>query len=302
MLSAIPYAFAALFVIGSWVTGLAYFDFFTPDDVKAWRRLANLRGYATPRGRIEKLATSSTFVRRVQEELDLTRLLAIVGRDETPLGFLGRCAAISLGGASGGLVFEFIYKGLFGDWILGVGPWIVFLFGILVFFAVVSNLRNATKKVQDDAGRALGDMLMLVAIMTDGRGLQLEDSVRILSRCVDTESLETIVDKRGWQRLIKEPYTSTIDLFRMIGDEYRIPQFLQIADAASNANVGFSERETYTRLAKAVYAHRLADARQKAARAKILVTIPVAGMLIPLLVLLGAPTFASITNGLTGGH
>ena len=86
----------------------------------------------------------------------------------------------------------------------------------------------------------------------------------------------------------------------MIGEEYQIPTFEQVADAAANANVGFSERETYTRLAKAIYQQRLSEAKMKAARAKILVTLPVAGMLFPLLILIGAPAFTTILKGLSG--
>jgi hypothetical protein len=141
-------------------------------------------------------------------------------------------------------------------------------------------------------------MLMLVAIMTDGRGLQLEDAVRILSRCINTEALQGIVDRKGFQRLVKVPHKNTVELYRAIAEAYRIDMFEKLADASANTNVGFGERDMYTRLAKAMYQQRLAEAKMKAARAKILVTLPVAGMLIPLLVLIGAPTFASLTGAL----
>jgi hypothetical protein len=51
-------------------------------------------------------------------------------------------------------------------------------------------------------------------------------------------------------------------------------------------------------VARAVYQQRLAESRFHAARAKTLVTIPVAMMLIPLLLLIGAPIFATISGGL----
>ena len=293
-----PYGLAALLAVGAWVSMLIYMDAFTPDDVRAWRRLAALRGYATPRSRLEKIASRAGFIRKIQENLDLARLLAIMGRPESPLGFLGR--AVGMGGISAIalLALDAFYKASAGDWFLGFGPVIVLPLWFVATFIIITDLRQKVKKRQDAAGKALGDMMMLVAIMTDGRGLQMEDAVRILARCVATDDLESIVDKRGWQRLIKQPYRNTIELYRLIGEEYKIPTFVQVSDAAANANVGFSERETYTRLAKAIYQHRLADAKMKAARAKILVTLPVAGMLIPLLVLLGAPVFYNIITGL----
>jgi hypothetical protein len=101
--------------------------------------------------------------------------------------------------------------------------------------------------------------------------------------------------------LISTPPRSTAELYRSIGEAFRVPAFTLVADALATTNVGIGERVTYTRVAQAVYQHRLADARMRAARARILVTLPVAGMLIPLLLLLGAPTFESLTTGLGGG-
>ena len=294
----IPYMAAAVAASICWAVLLAYLDVFTPDDVKAWRKLAAMRGYAAPRGRLEKVAGQAPLIRRLQEELDLARLLGIAARDETPLGFLLQCFFAGLAGAAGAVFLFLVGRILSGDWPLP--PITAIGFGFVVFLIKLTRLRGSARKRQERAGRALGDMLMLVAIMTDGRGLQLEDSVRILSHCIDHRDLEAIVDRRGWQRLVRQPYRNTIELYQMIAEAYGIPMFAQLADAAANANVGFSERDTFTRLAKSVYAQRLAEARMKAARAKILVTIPVAGMLIPLLLLLGAPTFASITSGLGG--
>ena len=68
----------------------------------------------------------------------------------------------------------------------------------------------------------------------------------------------------------------------------------------ATTNVGVPDRVAYTRLALTVYQERLADARVRAARARILITLPIAGMLVPLLLLIGAPTFHAISAGLGG--
>ena len=41
---ALPFALIALLAVGVWALGLLRLDVFTPDDVRAWRRLASLRG------------------------------------------------------------------------------------------------------------------------------------------------------------------------------------------------------------------------------------------------------------------
>ena len=291
-----PFLLLALLAGGVWALGLSRLDVFTPDDVRAWRRLAALRGFATPPGRLERAAGRVPLLARLQEELDLNRQLAIAGWSETPPGFLLRAFFVSLSATA--LFLALLAVGLLENQTWPLPPAMALLVAVAAFALQVSWLRTTVRTRQEQAGRALGEMMMLVAIMTDGRGLQLEDAVRILARCVEDQALRSIVDGRGWLRLVPQPPQTTIELYRRIAAEYGIPIFGVVADAAANANVGMSERETYTRVAGAVYQQRLAEARFRAARAKTLVTIPVAMMLIPLLLLIGAPVFATISGGL----
>jgi len=298
---ALPYAALSLVVIAVWFAALVRLDVLTPQDVRAWRRLASLRGYATSRGRLERMATRMPLLRRLQEELDLFRLLAVANRDQSPLAFLAATAFVGGLAAAAVLGGEVIYHAAKGDWVAGVGPWIALLALPVAPSAMVVALRRAAHRRQQRAGQALGDMMMSVAIMTDGRGLQMEDAVRILARCLKHDALSTLVEPGGWRRLVHQNHRSTIELYRMIAEEYRISAFATVADAAANANLGFSERDTYTAVARRVYAQRLSEARVRAARAKTLVTLPIAAMLLPLLLLLGAPALSTITSGL-GGH
>jgi hypothetical protein len=71
---------AAIVVVGMWAALLGRLGYLTSSDVRAWRRLAALRGYARPHTRLERAAGRSATVRRVREELDLRRLLAEADR------------------------------------------------------------------------------------------------------------------------------------------------------------------------------------------------------------------------------
>jgi hypothetical protein len=285
-------------LVGLWAAVLAHLGYLTSADVRAWRRLAALRGYARPQTRLERAAGHSPVFRRVQEELDLRRLLAVAGREETDTAFLARTVFLALLTLAVVLVIDTTSRIGSGDFV--APPWLAVLLSLLVVLLRFAALRGAAHRRRDNADRTLGDMMMLVAVMTDGRGLQVEDAVRILSRCAKTSDLRSLVEG-GWRRLITTPPRSTADLYRAIGDEFRIGQFTLVADALVTTNVGIAERDTYTRVAHAVYEQRLAGERMRAARARILVTLPVAGMLIPLLLLLGAPTLQSISTGFGGG-
>ena len=73
-----PYIVAALLAAGCWWFGLARLGVFTSDEVRAWCRLAGLRGYALPRSRIDKAVQRAGWLEHLQTELDLERLLGRV--------------------------------------------------------------------------------------------------------------------------------------------------------------------------------------------------------------------------------
>ena len=93
----IPYVTLAVVTVVAWTAGLTLLDVFTPEDVRAWKRLSALRGYAARRSAVERLAYRTPVVQRLQSGLDLQRLLALTGRRDTPLSFLSRSAALALG-------------------------------------------------------------------------------------------------------------------------------------------------------------------------------------------------------------
>jgi hypothetical protein len=293
----LPYALCTVVLVAAWAFALERLGYLTSADVRAWRRLSAMRGYEPAQTRLERAADRSPMLRRLREELDLRRLLAVADRRESEIGFLGRTAFVALLAFTAVIVLDTGSR--VGGGSFAVPPWFAVLTAVLAVLIRFTALRAAARRRREKAGRALGDMMMLVAIMTDGRGLQVEDAVRILSRCATNDDLRTLVEG-GWRGLVAGRPRSTADLYYAIGEEYRIGQFVLVADALATTNVGIAERDTYTRVAHAVYQQRLSDARMRAARARILVTLPVAGMLIPLLLLLGAPTLQSITNGLGG--
>jgi hypothetical protein len=296
--SLIPSGAAVGVVVVLWALGLGWLGVLTPADLRAWRRLAELRGYAAPRTRLERAASRISAVHQVQEELDLERMLACAQRPENPAGFVAHSVVIAFLAMVVTLVAVIVLR-LDGSGV-DLPPVLVVLVPGVAVLARFAALRSAARHTRETAGRTLGDMMMLVAVLTDGRGLQLQDAVRILARCAESSELSVLIEG-GWNRLSGEGRLSTVERYRAVADRYDIPEFATVADALQTTHVGIAERDTYIRVAQSVYAARLAEARQRAARVRILVTLPVAGMLIPLLLLLGAPAFAAISTGLGGG-
>ncbi len=299
MADAIPYLALSAAALTVWILGLARLDVFRAPDVRALERLAVLRGFAARRGLVERTLERAPAAARLRTELDLQRQLALAGRSDTPMAFVTKGLTISLTVAA--LLFGADSAGRAIDGAWPLPPWLAIGAGMCFFPFTLLELRRAGVRRRQQASKTLGDMVMLLAVMTDARGFQLGDAIRILSRCTVDQTIRDLVDRHGFRSLVKETYRSTVEQYRLIGAAFGIEEFEKLADAASTANVGVAERDVYTRLALATYTNRLAEARMRSARAKVLVTVPVAGMLIPLLLLIGAPTFAAIANGVGGG-
>jgi hypothetical protein len=295
---ALPYAAVALVVLAAWATGVVVLDLFSDSDARAWRRMTRIRGFATRGSVLERVARRAPTLRRLHAELDLEHSLAQAHRDDTPASFLARTGATAL------ITFAILLtaigtgRAVEGQW--PAPPWAALVIGALILPLSLVDLRRRARQTKERTARILGDTLMAVAVMTDTRGLQLDDAVRILSRCTRDDALQALLDHGGFKRLTGSAFHSTSEKYRLIGDAYQIREFNQLADAAATTNVGVPERDAYTRLALTIYQERLADARVHAARARILITLPIAGMLIPLLMLIGAPTFHAISAGLGG--
>ena len=282
-------------VVCVWLAGLVALDVFTPDDVRAWRRLAGLRGYMTMRTRIERAADRSHWVGALRDALDIERLLAVALRRQTAVAFLSQTAALVLGVFAVLLIVDAAARTVSGAWPLA--PLWTLVFAAALGPLAVIELRRAAQRARKEVSRTLIDMTMMLAVITDSRGFQLDDAVRMLGRCADAPAVSRLLS--GWdRRLVQLTHPGTVELYRALGAAYRIPALRLLADAAAAANTGISEQQVYTGLAIAMYKDRLADARVRAARSRVLITLPVAAMLLPLLLLIGAPTLSAITGGL----
>jgi hypothetical protein len=204
MAEALPYAAIAVLVICAWASGVLLLDLFIAADARAWKRMSHLRGFATRGSVLERAARRTPALQRVQGELDLERLLAQAHSENTPASFLARTGAISL------LVFAVLLamtgagRALEGQW--PVPPWAAFAFGALVIPLSLFDLRRRASRTQARTARILGDALMAVAVMTDTRSLQLDDAVRIMSRCARDDALQSLLDHGGFRRLARTQY------------------------------------------------------------------------------------------------
>ncbi len=295
-----PYALLTVALVAAWAFALAQLGY---PDVVGRTRLAPARGPA----RLRRAADPAGARRRAQpgdrqaaRELDLRRLLAIADRDETDAAFLGRTAFLALLAFTAVLAIDVSSARGGGDSCLSPG--------VAVLAALAGGaaaLRGAAPRRSpapgegrsrarrhDDAGRD-HDRRPRAA----GRGLGAHPLALRHHGGSANPGRRRLAPARSRHHAAK--HRGPVPAHRRGVPDRPVHAGRGRAD---DAPMSASRNATRTRAsARAVYQQRLAEARVRAARARILVTLPVAGMLIPLLLLLGAPTFQSITTGLGGG-
>ncbi len=128
MADVFPYATVAVLIIGAWIGGIVLLDVLTTPDVRAWRRISQLRGFAARASALERVTRRAPVLRRVQEELDLERLIAQTHGDDTVAGFAARTGAIALMTFAVLLTVIAAARAVEGQW--PAPPWVAVVIGL----------------------------------------------------------------------------------------------------------------------------------------------------------------------------
>jgi hypothetical protein len=297
-----------------WIAGLRWLGMYSDPAVLAWRRLARLRGLDRRRPLGDRLSDRLPVVRRLQAETDVGRLLAIAGRDETPTVWLLRTLT-----SAGVLLVGWL---ALDEMILvtahepGPPP----ALGLLVAGGIAGlsyvHLRSQAVARQRLLGRAVADSLPHLAVMTYHHRLPVSEALLVFARCQRDPSLYRFLSEGSWHRLAdhgidpsgvttpESPGTAampgppgTAALYERIGRAYEVPMFLALGSALNMVNErGLNGQQVLTRLASDTLKDRAAEARVTAAQTKTLIVVPMGLMIIPILVLIGAPIVSNLAT------
>ena len=279
---------AILWATGAWV----------PEEIRAWNRIAAAHGYRARQSPALTLLERAPFMRRFLADADLRRLLFVAGVDSTPAQFFVRAAGLAFGVAAS--LFAADVVTLLSSGGFAVSPALPFVTGVAMFAVSYLNLRQKANRLRAQVNRTLGDLTPFLSVLLGEHTLLLSNGVKMLSQCVDAPELAHIVVDEQYRHLVRAGTAlSTAELYRAIGEAYGIEMFVRLAEAnESTTREGLPSETVYVQLAKSVYGTRLLEGQQRAARAKTRISIPIALMLVPLLVMLLVPVFYSISESL----
>jgi len=293
------------------VVGLWYLGLYTHPAVRSWQRLARLRGLADRRHWGERVGARLPLLRRAQEETDIERLLAIAGRDESAAAWLLRVSF------QAGLALITVLVLDEAALLVGQRPALPPGVGLLaaaclVLLAYLRLRRQATDR-QQALSNAISDSLPHLAVMTFHHRVPVSEALLIFARCHRERVLYrllTSVASPGIHEEVAGAHSpplaamqarSTALIYEQIGLAYGVPMFTALGSAVRRVTErGLTGRDVYTGLARTTFGERLAEARVTAAQTKTLIVIPMGLMIIPVLVLIGAPLVASIAGIFAG--
>jgi len=292
-------ALIAAAVGGAWVLGLWYLGLYTHPSVLSWQRLARLRGLADRRPLGDRLGDRLPLLRRAQEETDVGRLLAIAGRADSPTGWLLRTAFHA------GLTLAAVLLADELALVTGQQPPLPPAAGLVaagaVAFLAYARLRARAGERQRALGRAVADSLPHLAVMTFHHRVPVSEALLLFARCQRDPTLHRLLAGDAWRTLVeRQPAAgaqSTALEYERIGQAYGVPMFSALGAAVRRVTErGLTSQDVYTGLARTSYGERLSAARIAAAQAKTLIVIPMGLMIVPVLILIGAPLVASLAG------
>jgi hypothetical protein len=191
---------------------------------------------------------------------------------------------------------------------LALAPGICVAAGTLVAVLAYVRLRGRARSRQQKLGQAVGDSLPHLAVMTHHHRVPVSEALIIFARCQRDRSLHRLLVEASWQDVPlaetapivpAEPgrHESTALIYQRIGQALGVPMFVALGSAVRRVSErGLSSQEVLTRLAYATYTERLVQARVAAAQAKTLIVIPMGLMIVPVLLLIGAPLAVSLAG------
>jgi hypothetical protein len=282
---------------GAWVAVLWCLGLYTHPSVLSWQRLARLRGLADRRPLGDRLGDRLPLLRRAHEETDIGRLLLVAGRGESPTGWLLRVASLA------GLALAAVLALDEASVLAGQQPALPPVAGLVaagcVALLAYLRLRGRAAARQRTLGRAVTDSLPHLAVMTFHHRVPVSEALLIFARCQRDPTLRELLAGDAWrplvERLASPGVGSTALEYERIGQAYGVPMFVALGSAVRRVTErGLAGQDVYTGLARASYGERLAAARVAAAQAKTLIVIPMGLMIVPVLVLIGAPLVASL--------
>ncbi len=311
----------AALVGGAWVFGLWYVGLYTHPAVRAWQRLARLRGLSDRRPWGERLGERLPVLRRVQEETDIGRLLIVAGSADTATAWLLRTAfraGITLAAVL--LIDEFsILSGQ--PPLVPPGAGLIAIAGVSVLSYL--RLRRQASERQQVLTESISDSLPHLAMMTFHHRVPTSEALLIFARCLREPALHDLLQRQFQPSEVGVPAKSQISwggsdeialdltapgrrpamqrstalLYEHLGQEYGVTMFSALGAAVKRVTErGLSSQEVYTALARTTFGARLSRARVAAAQTKTLIVIPMGLMIVPVLVLIGAPLVASLSG------
>ena len=289
----------------AWVAALWYLRVTTHPAVLSWERLSQLRGLSQKRPLGDRVGARLPVLRRLQAETDIGHLLVIAGQPQGASAWSLRTGATAGATLAGLLLLDELT--LLANGRLAFPPGLALAATVTVAALAYVRLRNRAHRRQQALERAVADSLPHVAVMTYHHRVPVSEALLIFARCQRDPALHQLLTDPTWHQARLRPEVapgsvegrpaSTALVYERMGQALGVPMLMSLGGAVRRVTErGLNTQEVLTGLARATYSERLVQARVAAAQAKTLIVVPMGLMIVPVLILIGAPLVASLAG------
>lgn len=282
--------------------GAAYFlalwrlGMLTSPALRATRQFARDREIGDFRPIADKLAERSSLLRRFYNSINIRVLLSVAGLKHDPAAWTFRTIAIGIGVS----VFFFLIDGLALATNSPTFPWVeCFIPGLAAGAIFYVRLRNKALRRRELIQTGLGDSFVVLAVLSYHQRMVITELLPMLARCQKDQMLWSLLKDESWRPMTDE-YRTKMRLpegnvgfavqYELIGAAYEIPAFETLGRVLRRIlERGQSPTEVLTQEASRQSDELIAAAKINIQKSKTNIFIPIALMLVPLFLMIGAP-------------
>lgn len=279
----------------------------TPASVRRFRRLAANNGLVSRGPMGERIARRAPLLTRLQEALDVRRLLRIAGRGEMPSVWLLRVLSLSLLATAGLFALDLFAWVVNGE--LALPPYVCLLFGALCVALGYVRLRNAAGRRQAALEAAISQSYTELAMLTYTRQLSVQAALEdVVAPCQVDGALRRLLGEERWRGVVdveqiglpeyeRSVLVSRTAIYDAIASGLGVPAFHVLATNLRRINdKGQAPADVLTGLAAMVADSELAAMLVRSEQSRARQALPVGLMVLPLLLLIGYPLLVGLAR------
>ena len=297
-------------VVAIWVGGLWVAGYFVDSRVEIFRQSAARRGLGLEGRLVRDFGLRAPRRLEMRQLMDLSRIMLLAGRKESPGAYLARCFGGGMVTAAVLTVADLLPIAFGGQ--PAVSFVLPLLIGVVIMLAGIADLYTRAARRQLALDRAIAEIPSLLAVLISTRSMPLADAVVMIAKAQQDPILAETLDPAHWRDLIAacpetrpllaelQAQPSAGSLYMALGTACGSANMRELGIAARRIQeTGEPAKGVCLALARSLQDQQLHNSEKLVVRAENLTVLPMVSILLALFAVIGPAIYASMMQGFT---